>query len=162
MTRITDHRKFQYAFGEEPKQASEEELAESAHETRVIICSRPFGQPSVMIRDSVDGFETPLIQGIVHHSPDGFEWGYGGSGPSDLALNILDLILPSKEAWRLHHFFKSDFIAPMLREGGEIKLRDVHDWVVGFYHDENARAKERAEEAENAEALAEHEAAKHL
>ncbi len=25
----------------------------------------------------------------MRHSPDGFEWGYGGSGPSDLALSIL-------------------------------------------------------------------------
>ena len=26
---------------------------------------------------------------ITRKSPTGFEWGYGGSGPSDLALNIL-------------------------------------------------------------------------
>ena len=26
---------------------------------------------------------------ICRHSPDGFEWGYGGSGPADLALSIL-------------------------------------------------------------------------
>ena len=26
---------------------------------------------------------------IDYHSPDGFEWGYGGSGPADLALAIL-------------------------------------------------------------------------
>ncbi len=26
---------------------------------------------------------------IVNHSPDGFEWGYGGSGPAQLALAIL-------------------------------------------------------------------------
>ena len=27
---------------------------------------------------------------VVHHSPTGYEWGYGGSGPADLALNILE------------------------------------------------------------------------
>jgi hypothetical protein len=26
---------------------------------------------------------------VVRHSPDGLEWGYGGSGPADLALSIL-------------------------------------------------------------------------
>lgn len=26
---------------------------------------------------------------LRYHSPDGFEWGYGGSGPSQLALAIL-------------------------------------------------------------------------
>ena len=30
----------------------------------------------------------PLVH-VVHHSPGGYEWGYGGSGPSDLALSIL-------------------------------------------------------------------------
>jgi hypothetical protein len=28
-------------------------------------------------------------QAIYNHSPDGFEWGYSGSGPSQLALAIL-------------------------------------------------------------------------
>ena len=37
---------------------------------------------------------TVLVDGkplkhIVRHSPDGFNWGYGGSGPADLALSIL-------------------------------------------------------------------------
>jgi hypothetical protein len=26
---------------------------------------------------------------IERHSPDGFQWGYGGSGPADLALSIM-------------------------------------------------------------------------
>jgi len=26
----------------------------------------------------------------VHHSPTGFEWGFGGSGPADLALNLCE------------------------------------------------------------------------
>ncbi|MBT9252140.1 MAG: hypothetical protein KM296_00220 [Brockia lithotrophica] len=26
---------------------------------------------------------------VERHSPTGFEWGYGGSGPADLALSIL-------------------------------------------------------------------------
>jgi hypothetical protein len=29
----------------------------------------------------------------VHHSPTGWEWGYGGSGPSDFALNVLALFV---------------------------------------------------------------------
>jgi hypothetical protein len=28
------------------------------------------------------------IHHVIRHSPDGFEWGYSGSGPSDLALSI--------------------------------------------------------------------------
>lgn len=29
----------------------------------------------------------------VKHSPAGFEWGYGGSGPADLALNLAEAII---------------------------------------------------------------------
>jgi hypothetical protein len=28
-------------------------------------------------------------QAIMNHSPDGFNWGYGGSGPAQLAMAIL-------------------------------------------------------------------------
>lgn len=28
-------------------------------------------------------------QAITNHSPDGFNWGYGGSGPSQLAMAIV-------------------------------------------------------------------------
>jgi hypothetical protein len=34
------------------------------------------------------GAELPLVH-VERHSPDGFEYGYGGSGPADLALSIL-------------------------------------------------------------------------
>ena len=33
--------------------------------------------------------ELPLYLHIRNHSPTGFEWGYGGSGPAQLALAIL-------------------------------------------------------------------------
>ena len=29
------------------------------------------------------------LRHVVHHSPTGLEWGYGGSGPADTALSIL-------------------------------------------------------------------------
>src|SRR5512135_81505 len=29
------------------------------------------------------------LRHLVKHSPTGFSWGYGGSGPADLALSIL-------------------------------------------------------------------------
>ena len=35
-----------------------------------------------------DGAEREVAH-IAHHSPDGFEYGYGGSGPADLARSIL-------------------------------------------------------------------------
>lgn len=40
----------------------------------------------------------PLPHALVRHSPDGFSWGYGGSGPSELALNLIINAL-GDEAW---------------------------------------------------------------
>ena len=55
---------------------------------RDIICTR-----------GADGAVTcSLPQTHTHHSPTGFEIGYGGSGPADLALNILaDAIGPAPD-----------------------------------------------------------------
>jgi Family of unknown function (DUF6166) len=44
---------------------------------------------------------------VWNHSPTGFEWGYGGSGPAQLALALLlDTGLPAELATRLHQHFK--------------------------------------------------------
>lgn len=92
--------------------------------------------------------ELPIVESMLHfniprrhvdHSPSGWEWGYGGSGPADLALNILacfeDCLVPVEphlrevlwdgtsvhpEVWRLHQSFKRQFIQTMPREGGTI------------------------------------------
>ena len=58
------------------------------------------------------------LKHIVRHSPDGFQMGYGGSGPADTALSILtdycnrtkrDLDLADK----YYQDFKFKFIAPV-------------------------------------------------
>src|SRR4051812_39332411 len=53
---------------------------------------------------------------IRNHSPDGFEWGYAGSGPAQLALAILldycrENKLSDETAERYHQHFKDLFIA---------------------------------------------------
>lgn len=49
---------------------------------------------------------------VVNHSPDGFNWGYGGSGPAQLALAILLRLLPNKEAaCSLYQGFKFKIVA---------------------------------------------------
>jgi hypothetical protein len=67
---------------------------------------------------------------IVLHSPTGFEWGYGGSGPADLALNILYAVTGNKElALRHYQEFKWTFIAAMPEEGGTIRRDDILSWL---------------------------------
>ncbi|MHB1679972.1 MAG: DUF6166 domain-containing protein [bacterium] len=57
-----------------------------------------------------------LSQKLYKHSPDGFNWGYSGSGPAQLSLAIL-LELTSKDFALFHHQdFKRDFIAGLEQE----------------------------------------------
>lgn len=87
---------------------------------------------------------------VKHHSQTGFEVGYGGSGPADLALNVLHLLLPplkhaespgwgpfvgvgdvavSGAAYRWHQEMKFKFIATMGHDGGRIPIEDIREWL---------------------------------
>lgn len=73
---------------------------------------------------------TNIPQVLVLHSPDGFEWGYGGSGPADLALNILLRFGMSQEkVKRLHQDFKWKFISTLPQEGGIIPASEIRMWI---------------------------------
>jgi len=50
-------------------------------------------------------------QKIINHSPDGFNWGYGGSGPAQLALSILLEITSEEKAIQMYQDFKWSVIA---------------------------------------------------
>lgn len=94
-----------------------------------------------------DGRVVTNVQHIVkHHSPTGFEFGYAGSGPADLALNILEHVLlrqgyqgPRTKcfdgecfslAYSLHQDFKWQFIAGLDRqEGGKIEYQTIVNWI---------------------------------
>jgi hypothetical protein len=83
---------------------------------------------------------------VIWHSPTGFEFGYGGSGPADLALNILNAFVPpghdildpvecykgvcSATAARLHQDFKFAFIAGVDKNiGATIKADTIRAWL---------------------------------
>ncbi len=52
-------------------------------------------------------------QKIINHSPDGFNWGYGGSGPAQLALSILLEITSEEKAIQMYQDFKWSVIASL-------------------------------------------------
>jgi hypothetical protein len=64
---------------------------------------------------------------LSNHSPTGFEWGYGGSGPAQLALAILaDALGDARAALALHQGFKFKVIAALDRnKSWELYLPDV-------------------------------------
>ncbi|MBE2188455.1 MAG: hypothetical protein IAE98_03225 [Candidatus Kapabacteria bacterium] len=83
----------------------------------------------VLDRDLKGNPVTNVPRRIIHHSPDGFEWGYGGSGPSDLALNILSLYVGGEIAFQHHQTFKWIFLAKMPITGGIIRQEIIKTWL---------------------------------
>ena len=76
-----------------------------------------------------NGVVTNVKHKKVYHSPSGFEWGYHGSGPAELALNILLMFTDEDTADLLHQAFKREVIALIPFEGGEIACADVRRWI---------------------------------
>lgn len=89
--------------------------------------------------------ETNVPWSVVNHSPTGLNWGYAGSGPADLALNILNAWVPpgadelpavqeyislaSGTASAYHQEFKMDFLVNMPAEGGTIPKSTIEAWL---------------------------------
>ncbi len=83
------------------------------------------GGQAIVVQDNGD--EYPLKH-IERHSPDGFNWGYGGSGPADTALSILANCLKMEQANVLYQSFKSEFVAAW---GDEFTIteKEIKDWA---------------------------------
>ena len=74
-------------------------------------------------------FSSDVLNHFVRHSPDGFNWGYGGSGASDLALSILLDCCGENIAERLYMDFKWEFIA-VISDNLLIYQSVIWDWVL--------------------------------
>ena len=62
-------------------------------------------------------FSPHCSQRAYNHSPDGFEWGYGGSGPAQLALALcLDVLDDKTRAMSVYQDFKFRVIARLPHE----------------------------------------------
>lgn len=77
------------------------------------------------------------LKHVVYHSPTGFETGYAGSGPADLALSILlDFFhegpaFADGKAMFHHQQFKLDFLASRPLKIGETSViteEEIHRW----------------------------------
>ena len=63
------------------------------------------------------------------HSPDGFQWGYGGSGPAQLALALLlDATGDARKALRYYQQFKDEYVA-LWPDRWEIPRGLIREWV---------------------------------
>jgi len=87
---------------------------------------------------------------ITRHSPDGYEWGYGGSGPADFALNIVENLLRMSghigpyrvyENYRgekanvfeltekIYQKFKFAFVGGFEKDGGSMPTVNALQWI---------------------------------
>lgn len=66
---------------------------------------------------------------LQNHSPTGFEWGYGGSGPAQLALALLLDYYGADAAQQTYHFFKSQVVARMPAGEWELTGSEIQFWM---------------------------------
>lgn len=68
----------------------------------------------------------PLRLDLHNHSPTGFEWGYGGSGPAQLALAICAHALDDgPRALRVYQHFKWQHVANLPQAGWRLTNEQV-------------------------------------
>lgn len=67
---------------------------------------------------------------LYNHSPTGFEWGYGGSGPAQLALALLAEVTGNDAlAVMFHQTFKFSVVAGWQADEWRISSVEILEWV---------------------------------
>ena len=70
----------------------------------------------------------PMYLDEVNHSPTGFEWGYGGSGPAQLAYAILREFAGKGFAQVHYQQFKWDIVGMFPYEGFVLTGEEIQNW----------------------------------
>ncbi len=94
-------------------------------------------EPSIVVVD--DGRLVGDLPHASHHSPTGMEWGYGGSGPHDLALSMIayallepigseDLRSGAGYAYEVHGLF-AEVVARFPRAGFSVTVEELLFWT---------------------------------
>jgi uncharacterized protein YihD (DUF1040 family) len=93
----------------------------------------------LMVTIERDGKPTGSLCHYVRHSPTGFECGYHGSGPADLARCILidhldrhslaerESVIPGVD--RHYQDFKAEIVAELDRKGFELPAEKIDEWL---------------------------------
>jgi hypothetical protein len=75
---------------------------------------------------TVDGRPLNPRLDLYNHSPTGFEWGYCGSGPAQLALALLaDHLADDEEALNLYQRFKWSVVVELPRRRWTLTSREI-------------------------------------
>ena len=69
----------------------------------------------------------------VRHSPDGFNWSYYGSGPSQLSFAILQQLAGTEFALSHYQDFKAEFIANLPPTNFAIDIASICQWILAVH-----------------------------
>ena len=73
--------------------------------------------------------ELPMHLAIRNHSPTGFEWGYGGSGPAQLALALCVEVVGRARAERSYQSVKDRLVATIAEDAWMLSGRTILEAV---------------------------------
>ena len=95
-------------------------------------------QVSVYADNLLENFYTGPLTHKMLHSPDGFNWGYGGSGPEDLSRSLLwDVLAEEPDSFMCHDFTLA--VVAKLPSDWELQESIIHAWVEEW-NENNERA----------------------
>lgn len=78
----------------------------------------------------VDGELFDCRYDLLSASPSGFEWGYGGSGPPQLAIAILAHAYGEEFAGNHYQQFKQEVVSELPDDGWTLTKADLDEWRV--------------------------------
>lgn len=83
----------------------------------------------LVLQDGI-GLDPRYSQAIINHSPNGFNWGYEGSGPAQLALALLLEEVGRRLAVRFYQDFKRGVVARFQSgQGWRLSGAVIRTWV---------------------------------
>ena len=89
---------------------------------------------------TVDGRALDPRFDLWNHSPTGFEWGYGGSGPAQLALALLaDHLADRQEALDFYQSFKFAVVAKLGHVRWELTSQQIDQALRNIRDQERGR-----------------------
>jgi hypothetical protein len=77
---------------------------------------------------TVDGEPLPRRYDLLSASPSGFEFGYGGSGPAQLAVALLAHAYDGEFACEHYQQFKREVVSELPEGGWSLRTRDLDAW----------------------------------
>ena len=81
---------------------------------------------------TVNGRPLDLRHDLRNHSPTGAEWGYGGSGPAQLALALLADATDDHLAQQHYQRFKREIVARFEAPAWLLTQAEIRCWIAGI------------------------------